>query len=584
MPKFDIKDEDLISIILEHKESAWNWRERRHNDWTENYLLYRDKVIYNRLTQRQSYNVPLMKSSLKTLLKDVNTPPQLYYKELTNDDQKEVFFNEYWKKSSFDNKLVIKDQIDKKQVLLFGRSFKKLNIVNGRFSFEVADPQDILGDRYIDPASIDTLEFLSHIHIWKPLDSLLMNDYYNKTAVRKLQQKYADQKGLITNEENQREIMAKAERMEAMGVTDVQAPILGQQYVELNDNFMYMEHPTYGRVLCYIVTADNEQVLFKLPLCDVIGHTADDYWYNHVPFTTWADDVERTDFWSDGVADTLRSSNKILNSWASQMIENRTLRNFGMNYYDSSNEKFIPQTFQPVPWGWYPTPGDPNKIVKSVEVPDLSDTLKEIQFIMEVAERASAATSVQQGVSEKSQITLGEIQILLTNAQDRVRAMASLYNDSWREFGEKYIKMLEASGHLLDTLRIEKKGRNTEKMYVRDVAMNDWKSELGYTVEVRDESDATDKEVEKIQKLDLAVSKMPNNRTLQSIHKKTVLEFAKLDATEVKDVMKEEQENLIQEALMQAQVIEAQRNGGLPAGQPQMQLPQSTQMPAQVAN
>jgi isocitrate/isopropylmalate dehydrogenase len=114
--------------------------------------------------------------------------------------------------------------------------------------------------------------------------------------------------------------------------------------------------------------------------------------------------------------------------------------------------------------------------------------------------------------------------------------------------------------------------------------MNDWKSELGYTVEVRDESDATDKEVEKIQKLDLAVSKMPNNRTLQSIHKKTVLEFAKLDATEVKDVMKEEQENLIQEALMQAQVIEAQRNGGLPAGQPQMQLPQSTQMPAQVAN
>jgi hypothetical protein len=88
MPKFDIKDEDLISIILEHKESAWNWRERRHNDWTENYLLYRDKVIYNRLTQRQSYNVPLMKSSLKTLLKDVNTPPQLYYKELTTIKKK----------------------------------------------------------------------------------------------------------------------------------------------------------------------------------------------------------------------------------------------------------------------------------------------------------------------------------------------------------------------------------------------------------------------------------------------------------------------------------------------------------------
>lgn len=551
----NITDQELIDIIRENKESAYNWRERRHTDWTENYLLYRDKVIYNRLTQRQSYNVPLMKSSVKTLLKDVDTPPVLYYKDLSNDDMKEVFYNEYWKYQARENKLVIKDVIDKKQVLLFGRSFKKLNIVNGLFYFEIVDPQDVLVDRFVDPSGIDTARFLSHIHMYKPLATLEDIPYYDQKAVTRLKEYYATKRGLVTNEENTREVIDKASRMEALGVPDVQNPLVGESYVEINDNFLYLDHPHYGNVLHYVVTADNQQVLMKEALCDVLGHTSDDYWYNHLPYTTWADDVERTDFWSDGVADTLRSSNKILNSWASQMIENRTLRNFGMNYYDSSNENFVPQSFKPVPWGWYPAPGDPNKLIKRVEVPDLSESLDEMSFIMQIAERASAATNIQQGVSEKNQITLGEIQILLSNAKDRVRAMASLYTDSWLEFGVKYTKLLESAEHLMDEVRIEKKGRLSQKMYVRDVSPEDWKSNIGYSVEVRDESDATNRDVEAIQKLDLALSKMPNNKTLQSIYKKKVLEFANLQATETKDIMDEEQQNIIQEALMQAQML-----------------------------
>jgi hypothetical protein len=34
-------------------------RKHWHSQWTENYQLYRDTVIINRLTQRQSVNVPL---------------------------------------------------------------------------------------------------------------------------------------------------------------------------------------------------------------------------------------------------------------------------------------------------------------------------------------------------------------------------------------------------------------------------------------------------------------------------------------------------------------------------------------------
>jgi hypothetical protein len=57
-----------IGVIQKNLESDRRWRERRHWQWTLNYELYRDTVIVNRLTQRQSVNVPCMKKTLKTYL------------------------------------------------------------------------------------------------------------------------------------------------------------------------------------------------------------------------------------------------------------------------------------------------------------------------------------------------------------------------------------------------------------------------------------------------------------------------------------------------------------------------------------
>ena len=51
-----------IDVIQKHQENDRRWRERRHMQWTSNYDLHRDTVIINRLTQRQSVNVPYMKS------------------------------------------------------------------------------------------------------------------------------------------------------------------------------------------------------------------------------------------------------------------------------------------------------------------------------------------------------------------------------------------------------------------------------------------------------------------------------------------------------------------------------------------
>src|SRR3972149_26933 len=90
-------DEQFLVAVRKSKEDGFNFRERRHEDWTDNYTLYRDKVLINQLTQRQSVNVPLMKYSIQTNLKDVYDPPMLYFSNRDNDTQKEVFYNEYWR-------------------------------------------------------------------------------------------------------------------------------------------------------------------------------------------------------------------------------------------------------------------------------------------------------------------------------------------------------------------------------------------------------------------------------------------------------------------------------------------------------
>ncbi len=536
-----IDDKELAEVIRLNKEGAHNFRERRHDDWTENYTLYRDKVIVNRLTQRQSVNVPLMKYSLKTILKDIDDPPMLYFNNRDNDTQKEVFYNEYWKYCWREGKGVVKDIIDKKQVLLFGRSFKKLNIVNGKFDFEIVDPQDILIDRYVDPAKLDTARFLCHEHIFRPLSSLPLNEMYDKEAINRLKDFYATQQGLIKAEENLESLQEKNERMEDLGLIDADEPVLGETYVELNENFLRMYDDELKRdIYMFVVMADGMEILAKKPLHEVICKTTDDYWMDHLNFVSWSDDPERTDFWSDGVADTIRTPNKIVNSWVSQMVENRTLRNFGMQFYDSSLENFTPQTFEAVAWGWYPVPGNPNDVVKRVDIPELSESLDELQFILTMAEKATAATATQQGSVQPTNVTLGEVELALANAKERVKSMAILYTDSWEEFGNKYIKMLEAAGNMIDAVKVFRKGTNTKHIYSQDIKPFDWETALGYEVEVKDLSADASQSADTLQKLNAARLIMPFNKPLDEIYKQRVLEFADLNANEVKQVMEAE--------------------------------------------
>src|SRR5450759_1931587 len=134
--------EQLALKLINNKTNAFEWQQRRHEDWTDNYTLYRDKVITNRLTQRQSVNMPLMKYSIRTSLKDVDDAPELTFENLDNNPDKEILYNEYWRYSFAKDKLEIKDVVDKKNVFLYGRSFKKLLLWNGRPHTSIRDPFD----------------------------------------------------------------------------------------------------------------------------------------------------------------------------------------------------------------------------------------------------------------------------------------------------------------------------------------------------------------------------------------------------------------------------------------------------------
>jgi len=567
-----------MDMLLLNKEDGYNYRERRHPEWKDNYSLYRDKVVVNRLVQRQSVHVPLMKQTIRTLLKDVDDMPVLYFENLDNDKQAEVFLNEYWKWTAEQNNMELQDIVDKKQVFLFGRSFDQWQILNGMIKNTIQDPMDIEVSRYVDSTDLHSSRFLIHNHIYVPLSEIESNEDYDQECVKKLKTWYATEQGLIKVATNQKMAVEKNEKMAQMGVQDVDSPVLGETYVELSLHFVYRNNEkgadgkTMDEQLFLYVEADDREILMKKPLEEVIGVTSDNFWRTHFPYESWADDIEHQDFWSDGVADIVRTPNQVLDSWFSQLVENRTLRNFGMHYYDSTIEGFAPSSYNPVPWGWYGMPGDPNKIIKKVDIPELSESLDEMQFVIGMTEKATGATATQQGNIQERSVTLGEVQLALGEAKERVKGMSKFYTPAWKRRGRMFLKLIEAGADKLDAVKIYKKGRNTSQLFERTIAPKDWMTKSGYQTRVwsQEEKDANDSNM--LQKLNATMTLIPGNDKLLEIYQRKLLEFSDLTPEEINDVM--ETERAKREAVLnnpmggQNGMAIGQPNSGLPMQQP----------------
>lgn len=588
MEEDTIKDGEEKAVVALHpdlprlrlyREGCLEFRRRRHNDWNQTYALYRDKVTFNRITQRQSVNIPLMKSSVLSLLKDIDDAPLMYFDNKDNDDQKELFYNEYWKEVSRINKLVIQDIIDKKQVMLFGRSFKKINISNGMVTFEIVDPQDMLVDKYVDPAILDSARVIIHQNIFKPLKEVERNRDYDQEEVKKITQMYDSDDGVMIGEQNTKDAIDRQAREETLGVENIQNPTLGETLVKLEEFYVreYDEDLEEDVIYVYVV-ADDTAVILKTRLENVLGKTEDNYWRYYYPFTTWGADPERSDFWCDGVGDVLRGPNEVVNLFYSQEVENRTLKNYNMNYYDATKSKeFIPQTFTPNPWGWYPVPGNPNEVTRSIPVADLSDARNTMEFVLNIAKEAVAASSTSQGAVEQKKVTLGEIQLALGNAKERVKSFQPLYQESWMDFGYKYTKILEGRSDMISEVKVTRKGRLGRKYWTRTIKPSNWETMNGYLPVVKMMTDKTQEDADGLNKLVGIKQFFPTNTPLETILKKKALEFGGLDANERKEVMDFEKQSMM--ALTNG-TANANMNGTGPmvnnAPQPALPVPTAT--------
>lgn len=570
-----MENSDLAISIVRDKDADFEWQRRRHPDWDDNYTLSRNQVITNRLTQRQSVNIPLTKTALRTTLANVDDEPDIYFDNLDNEKDQEIYYNEHWVDCASYNKLVIKDIVDKKNVFTYGRSFKSLNILNGRTDIRIDDPFDVLVDRYTDPANIDTAMQVTLLHIFRPLEQLKNNSDYDMSEIAKIEAYFASDDGLQKNSENIRSMQEKNQRARQMGATDVDNPVLGQVYVEINKNFKKLwDSDKKKYVIWYIVTCDQAlthdgeetiAILLKQRLTEVIGDTGDHYWEDHYPIDWWADDVEGTDIWSDSLADTLRTPNKVINAWFSQLVENRTLRNLGMMYYNSMSEGegangFNPQSWEPVAFGFYPVPGNPNEILKPAVIPSLSDTIADIEFIIQLAEKATAATSIQQGSSGPTKITLGEVQILQHNIQERTKLISKFYNESWRAFGEKYAKFIEAAADKLDEVEVFKQGYNGT-MFSKKINPSKLATPKGYRVRVVQKASRLKSAIDHLQTLSAAKASMPGNTPLNDIYNQRLLDLAELNPEEQRRVLEFEKQLREQQKALASSMLLSGQNG-----------------------
>lgn len=575
-----------LTKLRNMRDSGYNYRERRHDDWTENYTLYRDKVITNRLTQRQSVNVPLMKQMISSLFKDVDDMPVIQFENLDNDKQAEVFQNEYWKWTLEMNNAELFDSVDKKQDFLFGRSFDQMQIVDGRVKMTVQDPMDMLVDRYCDPTDLDSSRFLIHTHIFMPLSAIEANENYDKEEVARLKLWHAGETGLVKSKENEQAYIEKQQKLVDLGLDDATDPILGETIVELSVYMYYnREEGDEDEQIYHTVVADDMAILMEKPQEEIVGKTADNYWRNHYLYNSWADDVDRQDFWTDGKADIVRTPNKIVNAWISQLVENRTLRNFGMNYYDSGMEGFQPQTWEPRAWGMYGVPVTPGKnltdVFMKVDIPDLSESLDEMQYVIGLTEKATGATATQQGAQTERNVTLGEVQLALGEAKARIQGMSKFYTHVWKRRAEKFLKLIEAGHEKLDAVKIYKKGRNTNDMYTQEIGPDDWMTKSGYTTRVWSQDDKNANDTQALQKLSAVKANMPDNMKLDEVYKRKLLEFADLTPEEVNDIM--EAEIQMRQQALDMQMMAQGQMGMSPQPQQQIMPPAPVAQPAQKA-
>ena len=535
---FTLNDE--LTRLQTEKKAGVELQQRKHQDWNDNYELYRNKVKTNRLTQRQAVNIPLMKETVKTLLSKIDDAPNVDWKELSGDDKKELIFQEVWNQHLKDNTLELIDILDKKNVLLYGFSGRKLNIGEGGIDCSVLDIYDLVLDPLMNAWDLESARFIIHQNIFKSVREIIADDRYSKEGKEELKIWADSPAGIVQDAKNKEEWEKKMERLRAMGVnnSDFNYFAGGDRIVNLTEHFTKVwnvkKQEFEKRVVVY---AQDTIELYNETLMDCIGV---DFW----PFVLWSEDPETIDVYPDSIGDLIRTPNKILNIWFSQLIENRTLKNFQMHWF-LPGQNYTPQTYIPGPGMMLPAPpgDDINKVIKPVEISGLDDTMEAINVLTQIVERGTGATAIDKGQPEEGQQTLGEVQILVGKAGERATAMAKFYRLAWYEYAWKWNEMMQANApKIIKLFKVSRKGN----VYPKTVMKGEWMGNYEPMVKSTSEQEAS--EIKSIQKWMFVLSQFPNNPALRQIAQKRELELLDITPEELEQV--EEAEKKAQEMMM----------------------------------
>lgn len=540
---------DKLSKLLSEKKSAREFQLRKHEDWNDNYELYRNKVKTNRLTQRQTVNVPLMKETLKTLLSSVDDPPTVEWKEKSGDQMKEIIYQERWEDCFRRNNLELADIQDKKNVFMYGVSTKMLNLGTEGVDISVLDVFDIVFDPLTKPIDIETARFIVRQNIFRPLRDILVDERYTKEGREQLKIWLATDKGMIQSGKNKIEWEKSMERLLAMGVQNEKFPVFagGDVIVNLTEQYTNLWNNAEKKFERHVVVyADDTIELSDDLLKDCIG-------IEEWPFDLWFEDPETNDIYPDGVADLIRTPNKILNIWFSQQVENRTLQNFQMHWYDATVQGYQPQTYEPGPGRMLPAPGDPNKTILPVAINGLDETFTAMDYLVRMAERGSGATALEKGQPEGGQQTLGEVNILVGKATERAKTVSKFYKQSWYRTCTKWDKMEQANKFGRKVLY---KTGTDGKLYEKVIYDTDWHSKAGYLPIVASSSEQEADDVKSMQKFAYLQQQYPNNPALRKIIQQRSLKLVDLSPGELREIEEAEDELQKQAQMQQEQAMQ----------------------------
>lgn len=535
----------IIDAYKYDKESSKTFKERRLNQWNENYYLSRDKVLTNRLTQRQTVNIPIIRESIDTWISKIDETPDLTFESRGNgadDEDQELLVNEMWQYFKDAEKLEQKDNLDKKVVGLQGRSFKFLYWKDNQVKLDIIDPYDIDIDPRVNPFDIDTASFVNHKHIYIPLRNVLANKSYDTAAKYQLKAYLDTKRGILAASNTDEEDQKRKERLETLGVSNFDEYRASDVMVEITRSYKMMWSDTEKRFVRHlIVIAMDSVVLYCKPLVEAIG-------IDRLPIPTWASNPDINDFWSDGIADNVRTVNKVVNMYFSQDLENRAYRNFGMYFFNTKGGQFKPNAFEARPFGMYGIDGNPDEMIKQMNIQPLADTQNAIQYLKDMIQSSIAQTPTERGVQEKAGTTLGEVQLSLQQSQGRNQVVAKQYRQCWKDTGMIWYELLNANAR--GVFKLYKKGSDG-KTYSKDIYPTDWQNPKGYDVKIEIKADKEANNDLEFKKLQYVKTSYVNNPVAQQLSKKKELEILGWTSDEIEQVMNAEIQAPVDPALQE---------------------------------